>query len=121
LTNPFLHGPVQCMEAKFEVPSELAPEWARKRWAKPNARQHEAQQRVRRRLAARADGELALAVMLMHEVGQTASRLMGRQHLLDERPLKELGSARRVTKPGAAPVNSGAPKEIRKKRKKRTQ
>jgi hypothetical protein len=74
------------MPAKFDIPSEVARESVNRRWAKHNARQREAQDRVRRRLAAARDqGDLAVAAVMMREVYEAATLILGRQRLLDER------------------------------------
>jgi hypothetical protein len=102
------------MEAKFEVPSEVAREWARKRWAKPNARQREAKRKVLGRLAkAQADGDLAVAGVMMHTVFEAATLMLGRHRLLDERRSYVLALAQAAAL-GTSPTRLGAIKEAQR-------
>jgi hypothetical protein len=76
--------------AQSPLTPELAREWARKRWSKPNAKQREAALRMQRRLAlAEREGETAMLAVALGETYRLAGRVLGRQRLLDERPLPE--------------------------------
>lgn len=76
------------MKAQYTLPSELAREWSRRRWLKPNAKAREAQAKTRKRIAAaQLDGDMAVLAVIAYDTYRALVACTGQLRLKDDRPL----------------------------------